>query len=299
MAFTAATAQFPAELVTEMFNKVKGHSALAALSGQTPIPFSGTTEMVFNLEGEASIVGEGGAKPASTGSAVPVVIRPLKFVYQTRVSDEFIHCSEEKRIQYLKAFAAGFSRKIGRGFDIAAMHGVNPADGVAVSGLATNNFDGVITAANTVTFTAAAPDVNLNEAISRVRAVECDVTGMALAPAFGDAMGTLKGSATGTYVYPEFTFGGAPERFAGHKCDVNPTVSAASSLDVAIVGDFENAFKWGYASNVPLEVIKYGDPDGAGRDLKRYNEVCLRAEAYIGWGILDAASFAKVASASN
>ena len=45
---------------------------------------------------------------------------------------------------------------------------------------------------------------------------------------------------------------------------------------------------------IPLEIIKYGDPDGAGRDLKRYNEVCLRAEAYIGWGILDAAAFGIV-----
>lgn len=299
MAFNTTTAQFPAELITEMFNKVKGHSALAALSNQTPIPFSGTTEMVFSLDGEASIVGEGGAKPAGSGAMTPVVIRPLKFVYQTRVSDEFIRCSDEKRIQYLKTFAEGFSRKIGRGIDIAAFHGVNPATGSAVTGLATNNFDGVITAANTVTYTAAAPDVNLNEAISRVSAADCNVTGMALAPAFGAAMGGLKGSGTGVFVYPEFAFGGTPKSFASHKCDVNSTVSAASSLDVAIVGDFENAFKWGYAANIPLEVIQYGDPDGAGRDLKRYNEVCLRAEAYIGWGILDAASFAKVASASN
>ena len=45
--------------------------------------------------------------------------------------------------------------------------------------------------------------------------------------------------------------------------------------------------------NIPLEVIEYGDPDGLG-DLKRTNEVVLRAEAFIGWGILDSASFARV-----
>ena len=42
-----------------------------------------------------------------------------------------------------------------------------------------------------------------------------------------------------------------------------------------------------------MEVIQYGDPDGQG-DLKRTNEVVLRAEAYIGWGILNADSFALV-----
>lgn len=294
---TATAAQFPTELVTEMFNKVKGHSSLAILSGQTPIPFSGTTQMVFSLDGEVSIVGEGAAKPAGSGTVSPVVIRPLKFVYQMRVSDEFLHCADEKRLQYLQAFADGFSRKIGRGFDIAAMHGVNPADSSVVSSLATNNFDGVITAGNTVTYSALAADSNLSEAIGKVRVAEGEVNGIAMTPAFGAAMGDLK-SDDGRFIYSEFAFGGSPENFAGHRCDINSTVAAASSNDMAIVGDFENAFKWGYASNVPFEVIEYGDPDGAGHDLKQYNEVCLRAEAYIGWGILDATAFAKVASSN-
>ena len=42
-----------------------------------------------------------------------------------------------------------------------------------------------------------------------------------------------------------------------------------------------------------MEVIEYGDPDGAG-DLKRYNQVYLRAEAYIGWAILDPSAFGIV-----
>lgn len=290
---TANAAQFPTELITEMFNKVQGHSALATLSGQKPIPFAGTTQMVFNLDGDVSIVGEGAAKPAGSGTVTPVVIRPLKFVYQMRVSDEFVHCADEKRLEYLQAFADGFSRKIGRGFDIAAMHGVNPATSTAVSSLATNNFDGVIAAGNTVTNTDDADvAIDLGTAIGKV--AETGITGMALAPSFAANIGKLSG-ANGN-LYPEFAFGGRPTSFAGHTVDVNSTLGAASSKDLAIVGDFENAFRWGYALNVPLEVIQYGDPDGAGHDLKQYNEVCLRAEAYIGWGILDASAFAKVVS---
>ena len=67
---------------------------------------------------------------------------------------------------------------------------------------------------------------------------------------------------------------------------------AANKLK-AIVGDFQNAFRWGYAENIPLEIIQYGNPDGLG-DLKQTNQIVLRAEAYIGWGILDAASFAII-----
>lgn len=287
---TANAAQFPTELVCEMFDAVKGHSSLAKLSAQKPIPFSGTTQMVFNLEGEANIVGEGGAKPAGNGSVTPVVIRPLKFVYQMRVSDEFMHCGDKKRLEYWKAFASGFSKKIARGIDIAAMHGVNPANGETVGSLAGNNFEGVIPVGNVVDYEAAKADENLSEAITKLEGGS--VNGMALAPTFGAAMGAIK--ANGTFLYPEYTFGGNPERFAGHRSDINSTVNFGSSNMMAIVGDFENAFRWGYAGNIPVEVIAYGDPDGAKRDLKQYNEVCLRAEAYVGWGILDASAFAAV-----
>ena len=43
-----------------------------------------------------------------------------------------------------------------------------------------------------------------------------------------------------------------------------------------------------------LLIIEYGDPDNSGKDLKGYNQVYLRSEIYLGWGILDADSFARV-----
>ena len=57
--------------------------------------------------------------------------------------------------------------------------------------------------------------------------------------------------------------------------------------------------KWGYAKQIPLEVIRYGDPDNSGKDLKGYNQVYLRAEIYLGWGILDNNSFARVVKAGQ
>ena len=64
--------------------------------------------------------------------------------------------------------------------------------------------------------------------------------------------------------------------------------------DHAIVGDFFSAFKWGFSKEIPLEIIKYGDPDNTGKDLKGYNQVYIRAEVYLGWGILVPEYFARV-----
>lgn len=51
--------------------------------------------------------------------------------------------------------------------------------------------------------------------------------------------------------------------------------------------------KWGYTKNIAMEKIEYGDPDGQG-DLKRTNQIVLRAEAYIGCGIIDPESFVRI-----
>ena len=291
---TTAGTNFPPELVAEMFNKVNGHSALAKLSAQTPIPFNGETIFVFSAGGEASIVGEGENKPAGDASITPKTIRPIKFVYQHRVSNEFIYNAESK-INYLQTFADGFAKKIARGLDIAAMHGINPADLADASFKATNSFDGLVTG-NTVTYAAANVDANIDAAVQMVIADGNVVNGIALSPTAGAALAAIK--VNGVPQYPEFRFGGNPDAFYGMGSDVNGTVSVTgaatgSQTDHAIVGDFQNAFRWGYAKNIPLEVIEYGDPDGLG-DLKRTNEVVLRAEAFIGWGILDADAFARV-----
>lgn len=296
MATIKANASFPTQLVSEMFNAVGGHSSLAKLSGAKPIPFAGETVMVFSNAGEASLVAEGAAKPAGNAAVTPVVIRPQKFVYQQRVSDEFVK-NAQSQLNFLQAFADGFGRVIARGLDIAAMHGIDPATKADIAGLATNNFDDLLTGTQIITYSSSNPDTNIDAAVTAIQALGGEVSGIAMSPAFGTALGALK--VNGVPQFPEFRFGQNPDAFYGMGSDVNSTVAVTGSAtgaptDYAIVGDFANAFRWGYALNIPLEVIEYGDPDGAGHDLKQYNEVLLRAEAYIGWGILNANSFAVV-----
>ena len=285
---------FKPELVKELISKVQGRSVLAKLSSQTPIPFNGVEQFIFNLEGNAQIVGEGQQKGAGKAIIEPKVIKPLKFVYQSRITDEFKYASEEKQLEYLSQFADGFAKKIADAFDIAAIHGLEPKGLTDATFRDTNSFDGLITG-NIVTYAEDKFDDNIDAAVQQIVAKGGEVTGVAISPVGGQSLAKLK--VNGVAQYPEFRFGQNPDSFYGMKSDVNKNLTVTggtAQTDHAIVGDFENRFKWGYAENIPMEIIEYGDPDGAGRDLKAYNEILLRAEAFIGWGILDADAFARV-----
>ena len=285
---------FKPELVKEVISKVQGHSVLAKLASQTPIPFNGVEQFIFNLEGNAQIVGEGEQKLGNKAKLTSKVIKPIKFVYQARMTDEFKYASEEKQMNFLLEYIDGFAKKIAEGFDLAAIHGLEPKSMTDATFRATNSFDGVITG-NIVTYDEAHIDDNIDAAVQTIVAKGGEVTGLALSPTAGQALAKVK--VNGVVQYPEFRFGQNPDSFYGMKSDIskNLTVTGGTAeTDHVIVGDFQNRFKWGYAENIPMEIIEYGDPDGAGRDLKAYNEICLRAEAFIGWGILDEEAFARV-----
>lgn len=286
---TTRGTNFAPETVKDVFSKVRGHSSLVKLSKSMPVSFSGNDIFTFSLDGECAIVGEGENKPAGEATVATVSVVPIKVVYQHRVSDEFLRASEEKALKMLEAFTDGYSKKIARALDIMAMHGVNPADLVASDKIGTNHLDTV----TSVTYTAGEPSQALEDAIALIG--DYDVTGYAISKAFGSALGSYKEN--GVSQYPEFKLGGNPGKLVGTACDVNSTVNKGNDKALAYVGDFENAFKWGYADQIPMEVIQYGDPDGQG-DLKRTNEVLLRAEAYIGWGILDKGAFARIVEAA-
>lgn len=281
---------FDPVLVTDLINKVKGKSSLAVLSAQKPIPFNGSKEFTFTMDSEIDIVAENGKKTHGGVSLEPVTIVPIKFEYGARISDEFMYASEEEQLDILKAFNEGFAKKVASGLDIAAMHGVNPRTGEPSAVIGNNNFDKMVE--QTVTYVAGTPDANIEAAIAMVEGADGDVTGMAIAPVVRSNLAAMTRQ-NGEKLYPDFAFGGQPKTLGANALDINKTV-AVGNVDKAIIGDFANAFKWGYSKNIPLEIIQYGDPDNSGKDLKGYNQIYIRAEVYLGWGILDAASFARI-----
>lgn len=286
--------QFSPELITDLTSKVKGRSSLAALTGSEPIPFTGSQEFTFSMDSELDIVAENGAKSHGGITLDPVTIVPIKFEYGARVSSEFMIASEERQIALLKAFNDGFAKKVASGLDIAAMHGLNPRTGATSAVINGNSFDDKVS--QTVAYVAGSVDDNIESAIALVEGSDGDITGMAISPATRQALAALK-NASNERLYPELAWGGNPGTINGLAVDVNKTVAkhaSGSDTDYAIVGDFENSFKWGYAKDIPLKVIEYGDPDNTGKDLQGHNQVYLRAEVFLGWGILNPAAFARV-----
>lgn len=283
---------FNAALVTDLINKVKGRSSLATLSGQKGIPFNGTEQFVFSMDSDIDIVAENGKKTHGGVTLEPVTIVPLKVEYGARVSDEFMYASEEVQIDMLQAFNDGFARKLAKGIDLMAIHGINPRSKTASDIIGTNCFDKKVT--QSVTYTEADPDTNVEAAVGMVRGADGEVSGLAMDPTFATALAKLK--VNGVKQFPELSWGANPGTVNGLQADVNNTV-ANGGKNRAIVGDFAGAFKWGYAKQIPMEIIQYGDPDGTGKDLKNYNQIYIRCEAYVGWGILVPESFAMIKEA--
>lgn len=300
---------FDPVVVSELINNIKGKSALAVLANQEPVPFNGQKEFVFTMGSEANLVAENGAKASGDIGLSPVIINPVKIEYGARVSDEFMFASEEAKIDILSSFADGFAKKAARALDIMAIHGMNPRS-AAVSALLTGkyfDYNAGQTDYVPVTYEGAeGSEVDANAlvetAIGLIGNAEYDATGIAMAPAFRTKLSKLTlGNDNKQPMFPELTWGKAPSVINGLPAQVNSTMSFGSSDDLALVGDFEGAFRWGYAKEIPLKVIEYGNPDNDAEagDLQGHNQVYLRSELYLGWGILDPKAFALIRAGAS
>ena len=301
---SGGTALFPPELTNEMINLARGKSSLARLSNSVPVSFTGNTLFTFNLDKEVNVVGESGAKSNGGATLGSVTMSPVKVEYGVRISDEFRYAAAERRLPYLRQFAEGFAAKVARGLDIMAFHGFNPRTGSASSIIGTRHFDSQVTQSATIATPASGAQTDGNAAveaaIALVQGSDQDVTGIAMAPALRSILGAQKYD-DGRSMFPDLEWGAAPGNIRGLPVEVNSTVSfGTGSLNRAYVGDFQHYFRWGYARNVEITMIPYGNPDNdadAG-DLAGHNQVFLRGEAYIGWAILLPAAFAKIVAAS-
>ena len=285
---------FEPHLAQEIFNKVKGKSSIAALSQQDPIPFNGTKEFTFSLDSEVDIVAENAAKSNGGTTIGAVTIVPIKVEYGARVSDEFLFASEEEAISILQAWTDGFARKLARGIDLMAFHGINPRTRSASLIIGNNCFDKAVAPGAIVEYSASAPDACVDDALSVIQGYEYEANGIVIAPVMRNDIAKM--TVSGAKKYPEFAWGAVPANLGQMRLDSNVTVSANGNNDRAIVGDFQNAFKWGFAKELPLKVIEYGNPDNDAilGDLQGHNQVYLRSEAFVGWGILDPNAFALI-----
>ena len=273
---------------------------LAKLAVADPEIKVGATDIfTFLTTAKAELVGEGANKSSEDGVPTKATVKTYKVQVTYRMSEEVLYADEDYQIGLVDALVERVGQALSRALDLLAIHGVNPSTGTVSANIAqyiAKSGNGV-----SIVETTADPEADIEALATALQGEGYSATGIGIDPIFAGKLARTK-DANGQKVYPEMGLGFNFENFQGITAASSDTVSGRQELaeaDVriqALMGDF-NAFKWGVARNVPLETIMYGDPDGNG-DLKRTNEIAIRAEAILGFAFMDTAAFAIVQDAA-
>jgi len=294
----------PNHLAAGVWSKGQKGSAIAQLSGAEPQQFGVTQYMTLTAPPKAEIVGEAAQKSQSNPTFAPVTSAVRKAQVTMRFNQEVQWADEDYQLGVLATMADAAAVALSRALDLVAIHGINPLTGAALSGSPAKLLD---TTASVEVTASSKPDADIETAVGLALTNGVTPNGIAFDPAFAFSLSTMRDT-TGRKIYPDLGFGQNLSDFEGLNAAVSDTVSAPEATVAggayettnphvkAIVGDWR-AFRWGVQRQIPIETILYGDPDGSG-DLKRNNQIALRAEVVFGVGILSTSAFAKVIDAA-
>nr|DAL17873.1 MAG TPA_asm: major capsid protein [Caudoviricetes sp.] len=287
----------PKNIADGMFKKAQTGSAIAALSGQEPQKFGEVTYMTLTGRPKAELVAEGANKADTNATFGTKIATPHKFQVTMRFNEEVQWADEDYQIGVLQTLADEGGLALSRALDLGGFHGINPLPGtVAASIVAGDRIGSSTNQVELTTGTLTTPDLVIEQAAGLVIADGYIPNGIAFDPTYSWTVATAR-YADGRKKYPELGFGASITSFEGLPAFSSSTVSgvpeAAAATGVkAIIGQWD-AFRWGVQKDIPVEVIKYGDPDGLG-DLKRKNQIALRVEIVYGWAVMDLDAFALV-----
>jgi hypothetical protein len=277
----------------ESWSKNIRGGVLSRLAASTPeIKVGATDHFTFTTTPKAELVGESAPKSSADGTPTKVTAKTYKVQITYRFSQELMFEDEDYQAGVVDGLVANVATALSRALDLIAIHGINPLTG-EVSANVSDYFD---KAGNGVSRVVATGDVqaDLETAASDLQEAGYIASGIAMDPVYAGQLARKKDTQNRP-LYPELGLGFGFETFMGLQAASGDTVSGRQELEAsevsiqAIMGDW-NAFKWGVAREMPLETIEYGDPDGNG-DLKRNNEIAIRAEAVFGFVIFDGEAF--------
>ncbi len=300
MAVLASTnITLPKTIADGMFAKAQTGSAIAVLSGQEPMQFGEVSYMTFTTPPRAEYVGEGAAKTFSDTAFSTKTAAPHKAQVTMRFNEEVLWYDEQQQLGILRTLGDAGGVALARALDLGAFHGINPRTGTAIASIVVG--DRIATTPNSVEITTATlttPDTVIETAAGLVISDGYVPNGIAFDPTYSWTVATSR-YADGRKKYPELGFGTDVSSFEGLRSTSSSTVSAvpeAANTNIkAIVGQWD-MLRWGVQKQVPVELIRFGDPDGQG-DLKRNNQIALRLEVVYGWAVLDLDGFSVVRDA--
>lgn len=276
----------PRNIADGMIKGTKSTSVVAKLSAREPQRFGEVDYLTFNDFPKMEYVEEGGNKSSQSTSFGSVTAKPHKGQVTLRFNEEVQWADEDYQLGIMREVADAGEVALSRGLDLGLLHRINPLSGTVITG-----WDNYVTStANVVTIGSAEADADVRAAVGLLVNSSKSVNGLAIDPKFSWSLAGLQqlsgGQPTGTPRYPNLGFGTNIESFLGINAAQGDTVSgvpeATDTKVRAILGDFQNGIRWGVQRQLPVEIIRYGDPDGQG-DLKRKNQIALRLEIVYGW----------------
>ena len=291
----------PREIADGMISDTLTTSTVAQLSGQEPQKFGEVDYMTFNDFPKAEFVEEGAQKSSTTGGFGAVTAKPHKAQVTMRFNEDVQWADEDYQLSVLSSLGSAGTVALSRALDLGLYHRINPLTGTVVSGW--DNYVGATTNKAELAKGTDADQVIRAAAgllINKQRPVT--VNGFAVDPRLTWALSELQtknadGTPSGLQRYPQLGLGTGMGSFMGINTAQGDTVSGQPEAKTdtgvrGILGDFQSGIRWGIQRNLPLELIRFGDPDGQG-DLKRQNQIALRLEIVYGWYVF-AEKFALV-----
>jgi hypothetical protein len=284
----------PRNIADGMITETRSTSVVAKLSNREPQRFGTVDYITFNDFPKMEFVEEGGNKSSTTGGFDSVQAQPHKGQVTMRFNEEVQWLDEDYQLGVFTELAGAASIALSRGLDLGLIHRINPLTGAVISGW-TNYIDHT---SHRVHYDANSQDADdaIREAVGDLVTANpaWPVNGLAIDPLLAWDLANLKredGSGpTSDLRYPQLGFGTNIESFMGLPAAQGNTVSGtpeASDTGLrAIVGDWAGGIRWGVQRELPVEIIRYGDPDGQG-DLKRKNQIAMRVEIVYGWYVFE------------
>ncbi len=294
MALDTSKVKLPLSVVTELINKAKDTSTIAALSPAQAVKFADQNHLVFTPSSEAEVVAEGAKKGSYEQKLSIVEGKRFKVVTTTRVSDELKWADEDNQLEILSNIQADQNAALGRALDYVVYHAINPKSGAVLDG-----FTSLVSQANAVTAT---DDYVANVDSMADAIIDYNINGIAMSRQFASDLRKLRVPSTGMRLYPEIPlslnvgdFDGIPAATSG---TVNGRKATTPTKVLSIMGDF-SLIRWGMVRDIWSEIIEYGDPDQTGVDLKANNQIAYRTEAVFAYAILDPKGFAVLKKAGE
>lgn len=284
------TQLLPKSISTEWWKKATAQSIVPSLSKSTPVIIGDNVIPVLTKRPRASIIGELQNKVDSELEAGAVNFKTIKAEVGLEFSMETVLTNPSG---ILDIIGEEMSQALARQIDAAVIHRRQSSNGA----LLTSGVTGIAETTQVVELpTTPGTDIDplLWEGYNKVVDVSGNnFTGFAVDPRLTYVLATARDS-DGRRLNPDINMGQTVTSYSGQPMvnskTVGGDVDAGTDTGIRAIGGDWDALRFGYAHQIGLRKIEYGDPFGNG-DLQRRNAVAYLMEVIFGWAILDPNAF--------